>query len=305
MIPPVPIAVTDALAWLVIGLFVAGAVLERTHTETARAVAASGWGLFGVFWLALFPRFAFVMKSFIEGALSLAAVPACIYAGYLLYNGRDSLFVLSRGVAAMGVIYLPFESSYLARRFLIHTVTDQTDVLINALGYHPEIATGPNGFESQFVFTDATGHEFKTHIVLACTGLGSISIFGGLIAAVRAPLRRKLRALAIAVPVIWVLNVARNAFIAIAFGNQWFQIFVDPVMNLVGYSQPGLVSFFFADRVIAQSLSVVALVAITWLVVRELPELLAVVEDVAYIVTGNEYDLHHLVEPDGVTADGR
>ena len=33
------------------------------------------------------------------------------------------------------------------------------------------------------------------------------------------------------------------------------------------------------------------MVAITWLVVRELPEILTVVEDLLYLVTGTEYDL--------------
>ena len=305
VISPVPIAVTDAMAWVVIALFAAGALLEPADRGKARLVGALGWVAFAAFWLALFPRFAFVMKSFIEGALALAAVPACLYAGYLLYRGRDSLFVLSRAVAVMGALYLPFEMSLIARRFLVETVTSQTNALIELLGYNPEVTQGPNGFRSAFIFTDATGHRYITHIVLACTGLGSIAIFVGLIAAVRAPLDRKLRALAVAVPVIWVLNIVRNAFIAVAFGDQWFQIAVGPIMDLVGYEQPGLVSFFIADRVIAQSLSVVALVGITWLVVRELPELVTVVEDVLYIVTRNEYDLHELVEPRTMKADGR
>jgi hypothetical protein len=36
---------------------------------------------------------------------------------------------------------------------------------------------------------------------------------------------------------------------------------------------------------------VVALVAITYLVVRELPEILDVIEDVLFVVTGSEWDL--------------
>jgi hypothetical protein len=47
----------------------------------------------------------------------------------------------------------------------------------------------------------------------------------GLIAAVRAPLRRKLRALAVSLPVIYGLNLLRNVFISIGFGEQLFQIF--------------------------------------------------------------------------------
>nr|WP_254663413.1 hypothetical protein [Haladaptatus sp. W1] len=60
-----------------------------------------------------------------------------------------------------------------------------------------------NGYHSAFIFTDSTGHEYYTYLVLACTGIGSMSIFGGLIAAVRAPLRRKLRGFTLAIVIIW------------------------------------------------------------------------------------------------------
>lgn len=300
----VPPWLPDALVWTSIALFVATWVLEPRRREYARAVAFAGWSTFGLFWLSLFPHFAFGMKSFIEGALSLLALPVCVYAGYLLYSGRDSLFVLSRAVAVMGIIYLPFEMSVLLRGFLVETVTRQVEWVIYALGYQPTVEVGPNEFRSAFVFTDESGHQFRTFIVLACTGIGSISIFGGLIAAVSAPLGRKLKALALSASIIWVLNIVRNVFIALAFGNQWLQFYVEPIMNLVGYEQPGMVSFFLADRVLAQSLSVVALVGITLLVVRIVPELLVVVEDALYVLTGSEYDLAGAFDGRTVTTDG-
>jgi archaeosortase A (PGF-CTERM-specific) len=112
-----------------------------------------------------------------------------------------------------------------------------------------------------------------------------------LIAAVEAPLSRKLKAAAAAIGVIYVLNIARNVFIAVAFGDQWFQVFVGPITGLVGYSDPGLVSFFIADRVISQGLSLLALAAIAVLVARIVPELIAVLEEAAYVLTRTEVDL--------------
>jgi len=63
-------------------------------------------------------------------------------------------------------------------------------------------------------------------------------------------------------------------------------------MAAAGYDTVYDVSYFIADKILSQLLSVVALIGITWLVVRIIPELLTVVEDVAYLVTGNEYDMH-------------
>jgi archaeosortase A (PGF-CTERM-specific) len=290
----------DYLVWVVIAAFVATAALERYDREMARTVGAGAWVLFGVFWGVLFPRFAFEMRSFIEGTLSLLAVPLCVYAGYQLYSGRDSLFVLSRGVAAMGLIYVPFLTIGPLREWLVELVSAQTNAVIQLLGYDPVFTIAKeNGYHSAFIFTDSAGHQYYTYLVLACTGIGSMSIFGGLIAAVKAPLRRKLRAFALAISIIWVLNVIRNVFISVAFGNQWFQLFVGPVTSLTGYTDPRMVSFFIADRVLSQLLAVIALVFILWLVVRDLPELLTVIEDIIYLVSGREYDFQRSIRTDG------
>ncbi|WP_435126824.1 archaeosortase A [Halobaculum sp. D14] len=329
-----PSVLTDLFAWLVIAAFLVGASFEwlqrrsaaglrqsgrgwlaalsdrlsSAGVDPARATTAAAWALFAAFWLVLFPHFAFTQKSYVEGVLALAAVPACLYAGWLLWNGRDSLFVLSRAVAAMGLVYLPFETipSFTVagvhvpapKRVLILTVTEQTGFVIRLLGYHPERVEGPVlGYMNAYQFTTAGGHKLLFEILLACTGLGSMAIFVGLIAAVRAPLARKLRALAVSIPVIWALNLVRTTFIGVTFGNQYLQVFVDEVLFLFGSDNVYKVSYFVADRILSQVLAVVALVGITYLVVRELPELLTVVEDVLYLLTNEEYDLRSQVDP--------
>ena len=297
---------TDVLAWVVVGLFLTGALLRRGERSGARAVTVAAWAVFAAFWAALVPHFAFEQKSFVEGFLSLAAVPASLYVGWLLYDGRDSLFVLSQAIAVMGVVYLPFETipaltvGGLAlpspRHYLISVVTGQTQWAMEALGYTPALVEGDQGYLNTFKFVTDGGHVILFSIILACTGLGSISIFVGLIAAVDAPLGRKFRALAIAVPIIYVLNIARTTFIGLMFGKQYMQWFVDEVLFLFGGTDPYKVSFYLSDRVISQVLAVVALVGVTYLVVRELPELLTIVEDVLYVITREEYDLREALD---------
>ncbi|WP_435066597.1 archaeosortase A [Haloplanus sp. C73] len=297
---------TDALAWAVVGLFLLGVLLRWRESDHARTATVGAWAVFAVFWAALVPHFAFVQKSFVEGFLSLAAVPASLYVGYLLYDGRDSLFVLSRAVAVMGVVYLPFEtipaltvwglSLPSPRYVLIAHTTGQTQWAMELLGYSPTLVEGEQGYLNTFKFVTEGGHTILFSIILACTGLGSIAIFVGLIAAVEAPLGRKFRALAIAVPIIYVLNIARTTFIGLVFGKQYMQWFVDEVLFLFGGTDPYKVSFYLSDRVISQVLAVVALVGVTYLVVRELPELLTIVEDVLYLITREEYDLRETLD---------
>ncbi|WP_435197247.1 archaeosortase A [Natronomonas sp. EA1] len=298
---------TDLLAWASVLAFVVGALVERYDARTGRTLTAGAWAVFAVFWLALVPHFAFEQRSIIEGVLSAVAVPASLYTGYLLYRGRDTLMVLSRGVAVMGLIYLPATTLAVLYEPLIETTTVQIVWAVERLGYDPQLVTGPEGLESRILF-ETNGHLYAQDILLACTGLGSATIFIGLIAAVRAPLSRKLQALAVSVPVIWALNLVRNVFIALGQGKQWFTAdwMATVVYALFGNVDPRTVSFYVADRIIAQSASVVALVAILFAVLRYLPELKVVVQDVLFLLTRQEHDLGEGREPPrgGMRADG-
>ncbi|MFB6139788.1 MAG: archaeosortase A [Halosimplex sp.] len=311
---------SDPLAWLVLAAFLVTALLHwQGYRESARYVGVGGWVLFGVFWFSLVYHFAFVQKSIIEGVGTVAAVPASFYVGYLLWSGRDSLFVLSRAVLLMGVVYFPFETIPVLRQFLVETVTRQVEFLMGLTGHHPRVVSGatldlaevdPDPYRNTFVFVNDLGytaaeehHRITYTILLACTGIGSLSIFAGLIAAVEAPWRRKLRAFAVSLPVIYVLNLFRNVFIGLTFGKQYLHVYPDLVLALFGSDQRAKVSYFVGDRIISQSLSVVALVGITYLVVRELPEVLSIVEDVLFVLTGSEYDLQSALGPSPVATD--
>ncbi len=295
-------AYSDPLAWLVIGAFLAGAVLTATDRRSvARYVAAGAWGVFAVFWLSVFPHFMFEVKSVVEGVGSLVAIPASLYCGYLLVRGRESLLSLSSAVGVMGLLYFPTQAVPFIRQFLIEAVADQTYWGITLLGFSPDYTAGPvYGYQNKFVFD-----EFATYIIYACTGIGSIAIFGGLIAATKAPLVRKLRSFALATGVIWVLNIIRNVFVAVAAGRQWFQhdAIVSAAGAVAGVEGP-YVSFWVAHSVISQTLSVIALVGITWIVVHRLPEMLSVLEEVLFVLTGTEFDLREELDIHPPVADG-
>ena len=311
---------SEPLRWLFVALFVGGALLELRDRDTARPVVVAAWVVFGAYWLALVPYFVVEQRSVIEGLGSILAVPLSLYVGYVLARGRDSLFVLSRAVALMGLVYTPVVALDAVRRPLIETVTVHTELLMNLVGFHPEVADGlyiqsrsgetlriaekTYPYESTFAFYNGD-IPITYNIAIACTGIGSMAIFVGLIGAVSAPLRRKLRALAVSIPVIYGLNLVRNVFIGVTFGNQLTHFFPDVVMTLFALEDEYMVSYIVSDRILAQSASVVALVGITWLVVRELPEVLTIVEDILYLATGREYDLATAFDvPDPETARG-
>lgn len=288
--------------WVVVLAFLAGTVLEHRDRELARGVLVAAWLAFAAFFASMLPYFVFEQKSVVETAGSLLGVPLSVAVGYHLWHGRDSLFVLSRAVAVAGLVYQPAVAIPIVRQTLIEVVTDQTAWLLALIGQTPEVVAGLHvdglriaektyPYESTFVFRGNHELPITYTIAMACTGIGSMAVFGALIGAVSAPWPRKLRALLVSIPVIYGLNLVRNVFIAVGFGEQLFHVAPGLVMAAFGLSEPVMVSYIVADRIIAQGLSVVALVGITWLVVRELPEVLVVVEDALYVLTGREYDL--------------
>lgn len=291
---------SDPLAWLVVGTFLAAAVLDYADRDVARPLAVVGWVLFGLFWLTLVHHFAITQKSIVEGIGVAVAVPGCLYAGYLLAQGRESLMVLSRAVGVMGLVFFPVQTIDPARQLLIETVTRQTEWAMGLLGQTApqdfSVVSGQTAnpprpdYRSTFEFYQGD-HRITYTILIACTGLGSMAIFAGPILAVEAPMRRKLRALAVSIPVIYALNIVRNVFIALSFGQSRLQVFPGVVMDLFGTTDPYMVSYYVADRLLAQFMSVVALVGITWFVVRELPEIAVVLDDALYMLTRKEYDL--------------
>ncbi|MDL0125811.1 archaeosortase A [Halobacterium salinarum] len=296
-------AATDALAWVVVAAFATSALIDAAsddHEAVRRYAAVGAWAVFGLFWGLLIEHFLFVQQSLIEGALAAAAVPACLYTAYLVASGRKSLATLTRAIAVMGLLYIPFQTIEPLRRWAILTTTHHAAWIMGQLGYHPaiEVATSYHGYPAKFAFHGTnvvTGEPwgFPTTVLLACTGIGSMSIVGGLVAAVDAPMRRRLRALGVAIPLIYGMNLVRVVFIAIAHGNQWFggDVIEGVVFALFPTDNPNRVSYLFADRVLAQSLSVVVLVVLTLALLRIVPELGGVIEDVAFVLTGNEYDI--------------
>ncbi|WP_255170234.1 archaeosortase A [Natrononativus amylolyticus] len=301
------VSLTDALAWVAIGTFALAFVFQwRGGSDTARHVAAVAWVLFGVFWVTMVPYYYGEARSPLQTILALAALPLCLYTGYLLARGRESLLLLSKAVAIMGLIYLPAETIPFVRQWLIETTAAQTHWGMERLGHSPGLSEGPEyGYMSRFDFDpDETVTGRTTYIIMACTGIGSMAIFGGLTAAVKAPFRRKATAFALAIGVIWILNFFRNVFIGLASPWGWFQY--EPLIYVATEwmgAPANQTSFLVAHNFIAQFLSIFALVGITYLVIRILPEVLAVLEDVLFVLTGTEYDLEAAVGAE-VRTDG-
>ena len=321
----------EPLGWLVLGAFLLGAALEATgRHELSRPALIGAWLGFAAFWALLIYPWLVVDQSVVRAAGAALAAPLSVLAARLLYRDQRDLIALSRAIAFMGLIYAPIVVIDPLRETLILLVTGHTAWAMDLLGYNPPVVTElselagrpeidpsdtipkDDTFENTFVFFPTEYDIRITYtIIVACTGIGSMAVVGGLVAAVRAPLRRKLLAVGVALPIIYVLNIVRNVFIGLSYGNQYAHFLPDLTMTLFGLDNPVRVSYIWADRILAQLGSVVVMVLIIWLVVRIVPEVMQPIEEVLYLLTGEEYDLAGALdidpggstEPDPETAD--
>lgn len=299
--------------WVSIAALVVAAVADyRGHRTLAVPVASAGWVVFGIFWGTMLPYFIGI-GSPVQTILALAGIVLSVYTGYLLYTGRDSLLLLSRAVGLMGLVYLPAATIAPIRNWLIELVAVQALWGIELFGYEPQLTTAGTSAgidygatRNVFDWEHITGDSYSVYIVFACTGLGAISVFTGLIASISAPLRRKAVAIAAAVGIIWVLNLVRNVLVVLASQLQWFDT---PFLTATIGPHIGSMrlSYFISHTLLAQPLAVVVLIGLTYFVLRLVPEVATVLEEVLFVLTGSEYDLDTVVEQptyaDGLRSD--
>jgi archaeosortase A (PGF-CTERM-specific) len=265
------------LLWVSLLLLVIAVILPKRH---GRYVAAAGWVLFGLNWGLSTPHYYLDEHNIMYTVACLLAIPATCYGAYILIRyGRESLMVVTRCAAIASIFYFPFQYLPWLNQWLIETTTAITFGIITALGEPATRMLSPDTGVNDVI----TLNGQYVQIILACTAIQSMAIFIGVVGAVRVEWKRWLKAFLVSVPVIYILNLARNVFVISAFGNQWFQIMPDTVVGWTG-EPVAYTSFFWAHNVLAETGSLVALVVISYAVMTLMPELLSYLMDIVNLV---------------------
>jgi archaeosortase A len=246
--------------WISLILLMASAPMGRW--SRAWALASLGWVTFGIYWLAK-PWSYLAMEDYFNALLTVAAALLCFYIARIIASKglasqepSKACTWISYAAAICGLIYFPFAEIAPLQAWLIGQTTSVTIALLEAFSI-PVIRVGVNTMV-------LNGRSVQ--IILACTAIESIALFVGLILSVRAPIHRRAAALAVSIMAIYSLNIVRNAFVLMAYGDGWF----------------GDDSFYVAHNVIAKAGSMVALLAVAYVVLTVLPELLNIMDELAW-----------------------
>lgn len=252
-----------AVLWIALGFLVIASALPKYHNS--RTVFGSfGWLFLSIYWF-LQPASYVEIQDYFNALLAGAAGMVSLFIAYITFqasNEKESsqgngmiLISFSRAASVSGLIYFLFADVELFNTGIISMVTDQTIWVAEQLGFPV----------TQVAWNQLAVNGLAVEIILACTAIESMALFTGLISsAAGAPYSQKFRAFMISVPVIYILNLIRVSFSASAYGFGWF-----------GTPEE---SFHISEHFITKIGSILALLLISYTVLKTLPEVLDMID---------------------------
>lgn len=270
---------SSSIMWFSVALMVA-CLLIRKDNKIAEILCGAAWLLFGLYWITLIPGF-YEKGDYTNIILVVLLFLFCLLLSLFASRAfKDktrrenpkhpdaetldkkvaAFFDLTRLVAVICIVYMPFKLISFLNHMLIDSVASQTVFLLNTFGYDAV----------QIAYDQIAYNGISVSVILACTAIESLAFFTGLVlTARRSPPKRRTLAFLVTVPVIYLLNLARNVFVIVSYGDIWF----------------GPNSFEIGHHYIAKAASGIALIVLAYAVLKLLPELMDLVLDLWTLVT--------------------
>lgn len=211
-----------------------------------------------------------------------------------LYHIRcNSLSSLSQVVEITGIslgMYFSVVFIPAIRKPLIEIVTTHTHIILS-YWHSVSIQEGPEfGYQSEIVFLN-TDPTMITYIDIACTGIGAFAVVSGIIYQIDRSAMYRFGLLLISGCIIYVANIVRNVFVAIAFAEQWFAgLFFEEWISQ-NTADTELVSFVVAETYISQIGTAIFIGAIMYYIILHTTLLETTFENVTSDITQIETTL--------------
>ncbi|MCU0630123.1 MAG: archaeosortase A [Methanoregulaceae archaeon] len=218
-------------------------------TQYRQYAAIVGWTGMVLYLFAEIPYYLSI-NNFLYPLLAVLSVPFLIITIRLLLKSELRVMQLSTAAAVAFLIYAPFEFIPALGNWLISVVVGQVFWVLNVLNYNTLLVAW-DMFQR---------YGYRIEIILACTGIQGIAIMLGVASAVPSSWRQKFFSFLLVVPTIYILNIARNVAVIIAYTEQWFPYLTE----IAGNGENGYESFFWAHNVIAEGLALVLLIGIAY-----------------------------------------
>jgi len=238
-----------AILWIALGLLAAASITPKSFRFF---FGRAGWLSLSIYWFLQPPSY-IAIQDYLNAFLVATAAIVSLFIAYTMSRPRNEkdgemLISLSRAASVGGLIYFLFADVKLLNTGIISLVTDQSTWVVEKFGFPV----------ARVAWNKLAVNGLAVEIILACTAIESIALFLGLISSARADHARKLKAFMISVPVIYALNLIRVSFTASAYGFAWF-----------GSPEE---SFHISEHIITKAGSMLALLWISYHILKTLPE---------------------------------
>jgi archaeosortase A (PGF-CTERM-specific) len=222
--------------------------------KDARKLREVGMILLSFSFILLIPYMLIEDQRIIQSiGLGIAAI-GCLYISFGIVTNRFNIQYTTQLITVTLSVFLFIYSIDILQNIIIYTTAKDTVFLLSAAGFEAEILNMDSA--TYVTFPEAT-QPLRTRIVTACTGIGTISILIGLISSFDSlTLRQKIGFSFFIASIIYALNAIRNFFIAAAYGYQMLHFAPNLIESIFGKGDEW-VSYYIADRIIAQIGSII------------------------------------------------
>ncbi len=254
-------------------------LLSLSNIKYNKLFEIFGW-MFTSVSLFIFSYYAFFeQQSIVQSSISFISGFLTILILYLIIKNKLQIHQTKIFITISSGILLFSYTITMIQTALIYNVATETQFLLQILGYDTILENGTDGIYIVFTETD-----LRTEIIMACTGIGSIALFTGFISAIDSlDIKLKLLYISLSSITIYLLNLVRNVFIAGAYGGQWFHIQPEFIEYIFGRGDDW-VSFYIADRIIAQIGSVIIMVLFAMWIIKFIDDKTTLIEEWVNII---------------------
>lgn len=249
----------DIILWIGVFTLLIGYISEyKKHF-----IRILGFSFLGVFWLGQAPYYISI-SDYVNSSLCIITLPLFLYFAYHEYLSKkwsedpEVMRFLAGGVSLSMLIYFSVQRIPILAGNLIKIVADHTVFITNLLGYDFMVGSiqyvgNPIFYRlnDQNIYVNIIGSNIN--IILACTGLQAIAAGVALIYCTQADKKRKIEAILLIAPILYIANVLRNVLV-------------------IYLTVEGITSFNVAHNEIAKTGSVVVLILLLLAVFEVMPE---------------------------------
>lgn len=231
-------------------------ILSFTKSDEKHLYRGIGYALLGTIGIFFITPYMWIeYDSIVQSGFAFLGSILSFYISLIIILDKKSMSMTTKMILITTATLVISYNLDPVRDYLVLRTAQDTVHILNMMGYECEVLLNEG---STFINFTHSG-KLRTEIVMACTGIGTMSIFMGVISTIQDLSKfQKLYLSIFYCGFIYILNMIRNIFIAASYGGQHLH-FLPNVIEFIFDRKNEWVSYYMADKIISQPFSALAI----------------------------------------------